>query len=83
MGNAILPIAFYCSLYQKLKNNVPKALSRLVFIMLMLFEISLPSLIYAKTVLFLGAITFGIKSVSANKVPRWKNENKVEVKVGL
>lgn len=83
MGNAILPIAFYCSLYQKLKNNVPKALSRLVFIMLMLFEISLPSLIYAKTVLFLGAITFGIKSVSANKVPRCKNENKVEVKVGL
>ena len=65
MGNLFLPIFLYSTLYKSLKKSFDKELFIEVLVIILLFELSLPGLLYTKEIVFMVFFFMLIMSIDA------------------
>ncbi|WP_142827202.1 hypothetical protein [Planococcus soli] len=63
MGNIVFVIVIYYMLYRFLKNNIETNF-KVIFLIILLFELAIPSLIYMKTTYFLIFLVYYLKSLN-------------------
>lgn len=63
MGNIILPVVLYVNLYKSFRRNLPKEIFWLTWIVIMLFELALPGLLYSKEIIFIAYFYMSVQAV--------------------
>ena len=77
MGNIFLPVSIYYCLFKKIKYNTPQKVYKYIFILYMLFEFSLPGILYTKMALFMAFIFMAIRNIVDDDSIAVCNESKV------
>lgn len=66
MGNILLPLVIYVFLFFSLRKNLPKIIFLVSWLVIMLFELALPGLLYPKEVIFIAYFYMSVQAVSKN-----------------
>ena len=82
MGNVFLPIIMYYCLFKKIKHNTPQKVYIFIFILYMLFEFSLPGILYTKLALFMAFIIMAIRNITDDDSIANSNETRVRFALG-
>lgn len=82
MGNILLPVIMYYCLFQKIKHNTPQKIYIFIFILYMLFEFSLPGILYTKLALFMAFIFMAIRNITDDDSIANSNESRVRFVLG-